>query len=370
MELGCQILVVLEIIFINLFCAHACSEKKYSTGIVIVVQLAFTAVLVTVSLLFLRNLPFFGNGNGLFVFIGFAYLLPIRLLYKQSTSRNMLIICSIWVYSFVAFSVSVQFGYIFESVFPLETTALVCQTLVFIFTSRLFLRFVKEKFLFILTQVGSKTQALISKVNFLSFFLMVALHLTFIFPSLHSIRIISLLLLFFNILLSYNLLSRIIKDIKTVEKLELIAHRDNLTGLKNRASFYEEVQCIIDRKQAFTLIFIDLDRFKEINDQYGHQEGDRYLCSFSERLKKLFAGDDMLYRFAGDEFVCLTIGKDIEATKRIGASITPEEQKGFLGASIGSAHFPEDAQNLDQLLSMADYAMYSEKQKKKRTLCQ
>lgn len=367
MELVCQILVVLEIIFINLFCAHACSEKKYSTGIVVAVQLAFTAVLVTISFLFLKNLPFFGNGNGLFVFIGFAYLLPIRFLYKQTMNRSMLIICSIWVYSFVAFSVSVQFGYIFEAVFPLETTALVCQSLIFIFTSRFFLRFVKEKFFFILTQVGSQTQVLISKVNFLSFFLMVALHLAFIFPSLHSLRIISLLLLFFNIILSYNLLRRIIKDMKTVEKLEMIAHRDNLTGLKNRVSFYEEVQGIIDRNQAFTLIFIDLDRFKEINDQYGHQEGDRYLCSFSERLKKTFSGEDMLYRFAGDEFVCLYIGTDIEAIKRIGVSISSEEQKGFLGASIGSARFPEDAQNLDQLLSMADYAMYREKQQKKRS---
>ena len=140
---------------------------------------------------------------------------------------------------------------------------------------------------------------------------------------------------------------------------------DALTGLSNRRAFFEQAELLVREGRPFTLAFLDLNRFKSINDTYGHTAGDCYLRNFAREFVRQLASGDTLYRMAGDDFVLLR-----EGDQGVGAML---EQVGgvsircadpdipFLGFSCGMAAFPEDAGALDELLSVADRRMYRAK---------
>lgn len=157
------------------------------------------------------------------------------------------------------------------------------------------------------------------------------------------------------------------------EQLAFLAHHDPLTGLPNRGLFDQRLRQalagpISDRK--FALCFIDLDRFKLVNDSLGHEAGDAVLIEVAQRLSKLSRSDDTLARLAGDEFVILLSGSgDAEAAATIAHRILsalarPIRAAGQdidIGASLGLALYPEDGENIETLLRNADAAMYAAK---------
>ncbi len=158
-------------------------------------------------------------------------------------------------------------------------------------------------------------------------------------------------------------------------KLERIARYDVLTGLPNRALLADRLQqemahCRRQRKQL-AVVFIDLDGFKQVNDQYGHNVGDELLIALSQRMKAALRDDDTLSRIGGDEFVAILNGltrpKDCERVldRLLHAVAEPVETSGFVlrvSASIGVTLFPQDATDFDNLLRHADHAMYQAKQ--------
>jgi diguanylate cyclase (GGDEF)-like protein len=163
-----------------------------------------------------------------------------------------------------------------------------------------------------------------------------------------------------------------------LRKSEHQANHDKLTGLANRKLFGEEFEKIktdadkINSKAA--VIFIDIDKFKEINDNYGHDFGDRVLEKIAGRMKNSLKSDDRLARMGGDEFVlALTeISSREEAVKitqrlidsfRAPISITGEEIDVSLSAGI--SFYPDDGTKLEELIKNADYAMYQAKRKNK-----
>jgi diguanylate cyclase (GGDEF)-like protein len=150
--------------------------------------------------------------------------------------------------------------------------------------------------------------------------------------------------------------------------------RDSLTGLPNRALFDAQAQYVLDRTAQDSLetalIMLDLNRFKPINDTYGHLAGDYVLRAVAERLRDSVRDADFVARLGGDEFgLVLAPGTDFAGAhaiaRRIGSQFdVPIEYDGRkieVGASLGVALFPRDGTDVKGLLSIADARMYGMK---------
>lgn len=158
------------------------------------------------------------------------------------------------------------------------------------------------------------------------------------------------------------------------EEMRHRAFHDELTGLPNRAMFMDFTRKLIDnadpRSDAFAILFIDLDRFKVINDELGHEVGDRLLQEFARRLRDTVAPEDVVSRLGGDEFVVLIdmkSGNDTvqrTADRLIEAMVPSFNIDGIeinISTSIGISHFPQDGTDLKTLVKLADVAMYQAK---------
>ena len=159
--------------------------------------------------------------------------------------------------------------------------------------------------------------------------------------------------------------------------LHNLATTDSLTSLTNRFQFQnvlaDEIQSVADDK--LLLFLIDMDGFKEVNDSMGHASGDSILIEIGRRLKDRFADQAIVSRLGGDEFCILFVGKNyvdnanaigIEIHELLTARFVSKELNVSLGASIGYALCPDDADNQDELLSFADTAMYQAKRNRSK----
>lgn len=156
------------------------------------------------------------------------------------------------------------------------------------------------------------------------------------------------------------------------QALHALAHTDPLTGLLNRRGLVQAIESTLTGPDpAFTLYLIDLDRFKAVNDQLGHEAGDETLVRVGRRLREVLRDDDVLARLGGDEFVVLAVGLADRPTalalghKMLDAIVEPFELSDgrpvVIGATIGLAVAPEDGDQADTLLRAADAAMYAGK---------
>ncbi|MBF0480140.1 MAG: EAL domain-containing protein [Desulfovibrionaceae bacterium] len=176
--------------------------------------------------------------------------------------------------------------------------------------------------------------------------------------------------------ISYHVLvfSDITKLKATERLLKNLAYSDSLTGLPNRALFMDrlEQEISIDSRRArgFTLMFIDIDQFKNINDSLGHSAGDQVLEDLAKRMRQCLREEDTLARMGGDEFtVIVRETVEVEVVQRLAEKLIshialPLELDGVvleIGASIGMALFPQDGPDSDALMKNADTAMYSAK---------
>ncbi len=163
------------------------------------------------------------------------------------------------------------------------------------------------------------------------------------------------------------------KEKMAEEEIERLAFFDMLTGTPNRYLLKDrvaqEIRSGIRSDTPFALAFLDLDRFKEVNDAFGHETGDRLLVHFARRLRESLREEDTVCRLGGDEFVLLLKGIDrVDATERLDR-VLQEATRPFViagrshqvSASIGVAMFPVDGDSFDELLKNADTAMYQAK---------
>ncbi|HPW84182.1 MAG TPA: MASE3 domain-containing protein [Rhodoferax sp.] len=162
---------------------------------------------------------------------------------------------------------------------------------------------------------------------------------------------------------------------KHQDELEHIAHYDALTGMPNRVLLADRLQQAMlqsqRRNSALAVAYLDLDGFKPVNDQHGHEVGDQLLVTLSQRMKASLRESDTLARIGGDEFVALLVDigerRDCELllSRLLQAAATPVRVDGALlqlSASIGVTLYPQDNADADQLVRHADQAMYLAKQ--------
>lgn len=171
-------------------------------------------------------------------------------------------------------------------------------------------------------------------------------------------------------------LSRDIREMKQAERqLEQMAFFDPLTGLANRTLFEKRLKEALNNARIdgcrLALLFIDLDRFKYVNDTYGHSTGDELLMQVSVRLKIALRDNDTVARMGGDEFtIILNRTKTKADALQVAAKIIAAIRRPFsisdvelnVGTSIGLAFFPEHGENVDTLKKHADIAMYQAKE--------
>ena len=168
-----------------------------------------------------------------------------------------------------------------------------------------------------------------------------------------------------------------------VEELFTLAFRDDLTGLYNRRYLNKMlVQPLEERPEdeSYCFLLMDIDFFKEINDTYGHRDGDRVLISVAELLGGCVQDNEVAIRYAGDEFVLLLpnkgldqgLQKAIEVVEKGRTIQVPQEnEKGAVSLtfSVGVASFPENGDNWEQILEKADEGLYAAKQKGRDQAC-
>ncbi len=165
---------------------------------------------------------------------------------------------------------------------------------------------------------------------------------------------------------------------QTEERLQQLAHNDPLTGLPNRVLFRDRMEQAMAQAQRHgrqvVLMMLDLDRFKNINDTFGHGVGDELLGAAAERLKSCVRKSDTVARLGGDEFLIVLAG-DIEIPgaarvaqkiiETMSGSFTVGGRKLFITASMGIALYPTDGTEVARLLQNADTALYHVKQQGK-----
>jgi len=164
------------------------------------------------------------------------------------------------------------------------------------------------------------------------------------------------------------------EDVTQAKKAEAevlrLAHHDSLTGLYNRASFTERLHHMVRGGKAFALLSIDLDRFKVINDQFGHPAGDAVLQQVGSRLQALQKGGGWAARIGGDEFIVMLTGVQLrtraeamagEIILRMAQPFVTERGVAHTGASVGVVITPEDGTTTKQLRENVDLALYRSK---------
>lgn len=163
---------------------------------------------------------------------------------------------------------------------------------------------------------------------------------------------------------------------RTLSELEYYSMHDPLTGLYNRRHFNAILDYEIGRSQRhhheFSILLLDLDDFKDINDAYGHPTGDSALCGVAEVLRSHLRKGDLACRIGGDEFVVLLMetGRDgaLKVASNIGMAmrsksfIAANEKQFHLTVSIGIVTYPHDSENVTELLASIDLAMYRAKE--------
>lgn len=172
---------------------------------------------------------------------------------------------------------------------------------------------------------------------------------------------------------------KVIEKIDDLYKTQELIYVDDVTGLYNQRKLFKDLALLSLKfqkiKDPFCILFIDIDHFKKVNDNYGHLTGTKLLENVATDVKSLLREADLSYRYGGDEFVIILTDSDCHSGKIVGERIlnkicsqiysadVSEKQKNIkLSVSIGVAEFPADAKNPKEVLALADRMMYEAKE--------
>ena len=363
-----KFLPVLEMLIINLVTTHKCCRRKYSLARTVASLFAFSAVLFSICwLIYLKTSLFSGDGS--FLLLGFLYLLPCSLLYEEKGSRMFVIMCMCWSYSMGAMALSVQ---IVGSLGVQNRYVWIfgVQSLIFLVTLLPFYRVVVSKYIFVLQNIeifGQRWYKYLALNSSLGFFSLALVAYALQSGGSSFFKVAVLFVLLAAIYVSYFILYGVVQDSIEMNYLEYAALHDPLTGLGNRAQLMAHLNKLKDTERVFSVLFLDLDQFKQINDQYGHAVGDKYLIHFARLCTQILEDRGRIYRYAGDEFVILYYGVVSQAeVERL------RECRGwdfgapcpFNQVSVGVLVCSPPCEDAEQILKKADRIMYQDKVQK------
>lgn len=177
-------------------------------------------------------------------------------------------------------------------------------------------------------------------------------------------------------ILSFGIATQMMKD-NALEQLYKIAGEDLLTQLYTRRRFFEKVDTILDKNviQSISIVMIDIDNFKAVNDTYGHSVGDQVLIDFAKICRGILNEEDIFARFGGEEFILFSNGKKIEDIMKIAEDLRvgieknlfiKEDETHPLTISLGVSYVDNiGTNNIDNLILNADIALYTAKKSNK-----
>ena len=174
-----------------------------------------------------------------------------------------------------------------------------------------------------------------------------------------------------------------IENVRLHEEAQRLAITDGLTGVWNKRYFQMQFRQMIATAQRFrrpfSLLMMDLDHFKEVNDRHGHQRGDSVLIEFSQRVTKLLREVDTFARYGGEEFICLLSETDVEGAMTTAEKIhdairgepfgSMDDELLNVTVSVGVAAYPEHGDSYKSLVEAADRALYQAKQRGRDQVC-
>lgn len=365
------IVPLLEILVFNLITLNHCFRRKYSIFKTVIVLLAFTVFGLFPWVLLSKQVF---NGNGRFSILGFVYIIPLKFLYDEKWERLFLNMCMSWTYALGIMSVSIQMVHLGNFLnYYLSLT--IIETILFLITFIPFREYMIPKYFYILQNIYKikKTQFTYLKISVcLNFFMLFILHIIFLNSEKYLLQISALILFLAVNYLFCSIVYKLISSSVTINELEKTVSNDALTGLANRVQMMRDMWVLIEENYIFSIMFLDLDRFKLINDQYGHTTGDRYLIHFGKVISDELKDKGKLYRYGGDEFVVIYYGV---LTDEAADSIT--ECKNWnegapcefnqVSAGFVVCEPPYSLKDPNSILKRADSIMYRNKLKRKMT---
>lgn len=298
---------LLEVLFFNLIILNNCFTRKYSIFKTIAVLWAFTAFGI-LPLVLLSKEVF--SGNGRFSILGFIYLIPLKFLYDEKWERIFLNMCMSWTYTMGIMAVSVQIVHLGDFLnYGLSLT--IIETILFLITFIPFREYMIPKYVYIVQNIYKfqKIQFTYLKISVcLNFFMLFVFHIIFLTSEKYLLQIIVLIIFLAVNYIFYSIVYEVIRNSFTINELEKTVLKDGLTGLGNRMQMMSDICCLMEKNFTFSIMFLDLDGFKLINDYYGHGVGDRYLIHFGKVFSDELKDKGKLYRYGGDEFVAIYYG--------------------------------------------------------------
>lgn len=356
------VLPMLEVLFFNLFTIHHCCHKKYPVGTIILSISIFPALFLILCWLF-PSLPFRGDGS--FSIFGFIYLLPLNFLYKENFRQLFVIICTCWIYTLRILSLSTQITSLAGSDNLIHL--LIVENILFLITIFYFYNRLMPKYIFILENSNFPGQHLLKYLILNNCFNYLALHTLNVVFSTNGgslLHLITLIFLLTAIFVSYFILYKVVTDSLKIHQLEQEVTEDPLTGLGNRTQLWNHLQLLLNENQTFSILFMDLDNFKKINDHYGHLAGDEYLKYYAHISSGILQNNGMIYRFGGDEFVVLYYGTLPQSVFK-NLTECPEWSNSFFspfkGVSTGLLLCKPPHKDAEQILHQVDAIMYQTK---------
>lgn len=183
-----------------------------------------------------------------------------------------------------------------------------------------------------------------------------------------------------NMALLCRRIEMIVKARRADEMIRMMAYHDSLTGLPNRRLFESELSRLMTRKgsdgNALAIVFLDLDRFKLVNDRMGHAAGDQLLVEMARRFRQAVRSTDFVARLGGDEFMMIL--PQVDGLQSLLPVISPvfaacdrpvpvEGVDARIGVSVGVSFYPRDGEDINGLMKKADFALYQSKEKNGNT---
>lgn len=358
------ILLMLEMLLINLILINYCCRRRFN-GFITFLGLVGSTIVIFAG--FKALLP--GLGNGKTIFLGFIYLLVFFLLYEEKWIRLIMITFMCWNYTLVAFVLSCQIGRLVP-VADQDLVNIIIQTAFYLVTVYPFFKWIVPKYSFIvqnLNQFDRGCTCFFGCSCVLNYVVVWMAHLAFFEGEGGILRVLVILLFAVLGLITYLMLYRMMNDSVRIQQLERTSFQDPLTGTGNRGLLINDLKRLLEGKKTFSILFMDLDRFKKINDQYGHVIGDQYLQHFANISARILENAGKIYRFGGDEFVALCPGT-LQSNIIEQLRVCREWEKGapcpFNGVSIGGVECNIPFPDILDILHEVDQKMYEIKKER------